>query len=261
MILKFFLFVVGACVGSFLNVCIWRLPREESIVKPRSHCPHCNHGLAWYDNIPIFSYLILRGRCRYCKHPISFRYFVVELITASLFLGFFCHFGLSLVFLIYTALACALIVVTFIDLKHRIIPDEITIPGLILGLIVSFCYPGLHGKAFRILPIFGSALWASVLGVIVGGGVIYLTGIAGNFIFKKESMGGGDVKLLAMVGAFLGWKLALFTLFSACIFGSVVGLPLRIWRKVELIPFGPFLSIGAICSIIWGEEIIRWLLY
>lgn len=256
MILKFFLFVVGACVGSFLNVCIWRLPREESIVKPWSHCPHCNHKLAWYDNIPFLSYLILRGRCRYCKHPISFRYFMVELITASLFLGFFWYFGLSLIFLIYTALACALIVVTFIDLRHRIIPDEITISGLILGLIISFCYPPLHSSAIHRLSILHS-----VLGALIGGGVIYLTGIAGNFIFKKESMGGGDVKLLAMVGAFLGWKLALLTLFSACIFGSIIGLPLRIWRKVELIPFGPFLSIGAIISIIWGEEIIRWILY
>lgn len=255
-----FIFVLGACVGSFLNVCIWRLPRDESIVRPRSHCPVCNHKLAWYENIPVLSYFPLGGKCRYCKSPISLRYLTVELTTAFLFLGLFKHFGLNLksvpLFVIYTALACALVVVTFIDFRHRIIPNEITLSGMGIGLILSFIFPLLHNSTSRWSSIFNS-----LLGILVGGGTIYLTGLLGDLIFKKESMGGGDVKLLAMLGAFLGWKLALLTFFIAPLFGSLVGIYLKVRCKVEHIPYGPYLSLGAIISIIWGEEIIKWILY
>ena len=254
--LKIFVFIIGACVGSFLNVCIYRLVKGESIVRPRSHCPDCNHKLTWYENIPLLSYLALRGKCRYCKGPISFRYFTVELITAGLFVLFLDCFGLGILFLIYATLVSALIVVTFIDIKEQIIPDEISLPGMIIGLGVSFAYPALQRLNSHTL-----SLLYSFLGLIAGGGAIYLTGLLGDFIFKKESMGGGDVKLLAMIGAFIGWKMTLLTFFIAPLFGAMVGIMLKIKKNVSTIPYGPFLSLGAIISIIWGERIISWLLY
>ena len=254
--LQFVVFVVGACVGSFLNVCIYRLEKGVSIIRPRSYCPDCRHPLAWYDNIPLLSYLILRGRCRYCRKPISFRYFTVELLTAGIFLLFLHYFGLTVPFFIFISLVSALIVATFIDIKARIIPDEISLPGMGIALLVSFSYPALQGTGSHI-----QALLYSLLGLIVGGGVIYLTGLLGDFMFKKESMGGGDVKLLAMIGAFVGWKLALLTFFVAPLFGAVVGIILKIKNKTDTIPYGPFISLAAIISIIWGEEIIRRILF
>lgn len=249
-------FIVGACVGSFLNVCIYRLEKGASIIRPRSYCPDCKHPLAWYDNIPLLSYLILMGRCRYCRRPISFRYFTVEWLTAAIFLLFLHYFGLTVPFFIFISLASALIVASFIDLKARIIPDEISLPGIGIALLVSFIYPALQGTGSHL-----RALLYSFLGLIVGGGAIYLTGLLGDFIFKKESMGGGDVKLLAMIGAFIGWKLALLTFFIAPLFGAVVGIILKIKNKTDTIPYGPFISLAAIIAIIWGEEIIRRILY
>jgi len=254
--LQFVVFVVGACVGSFLNVCIYRLEKGVSIIRPRSYCPDCRHPLAWYDNIPLLSYLILRGRCRHCRKPISFRYFTVELLTAGIFLLFLHYFGLTIPFFIFISLASALIVATFIDIKARIIPDEISLPGMGIALLVSFIYPALQGTGSHI-----RGLLYSFLGLIAGGGAIYLTGLLGDFMFKKESMGGGDVKLLAMIGAFVGWKLALLTFFVAPLFGAVVGIILKIKNKTDTIPYGPFISLAAIISIIWGEEIIRRILY
>jgi leader peptidase (prepilin peptidase)/N-methyltransferase len=254
--LKVIIFIIGACVGSFLNVCIYRLPKGESVIRPSSHCPNCNHRLKWYENIPFLSYLILRGKCRYCKKPISPRYITVELITAGLFLLFLNYFGLGVSFLIYVSLASALIVATFIDLKERIIPDEISLTGMVVGLLVSFIYPALHGVTSHKLSFLYSCL-----GLTVGGGSIYLTGLLGDFIFKKESMGGGDVKLLAMVGAFIGWKLVLLAFFISPLFGAIVGIILKIRSNVSTIPYGPFLSLGTIISVIWGEQIIRWIIY
>ncbi len=250
------IFIVGVCAGSFLNVCIYRLEKGVSIIRPRSYCPDCRHPLAWYDNIPLLSYLILRGRCRHCRKPISFRYFTVELLTAGIFLLFLHYFGLTIPFFIFISLASALIVATFIDIKARIIPDEISLPGMGVALLVSFIYPALQGTGSHI-----RGLLYSFLGLIVGGGAIYLTGLLGDFMFKKESMGGGDVKLLAMIGAFVGWKLALLTFFIAPLFGAVVGIILKIKNKTDTIPYGPFISLAAIISIIWGEEIIRRILF
>lgn len=243
-------------MGSFLNVCIYRLPKSESVIHPRSHCPDCNRTIRWYDNIPLVSYIILRGRCRHCGSRISFRYFLVELATATVFVLFFHFFGGGLIFWIYAALACGLIIATFVDLGHQMIPDEITLGGLGVGLALSLIYPPLHGLTSHKLSIF-----SSFLGALVGGGSLYIIGFLGNLAFKKESMGGGDVKLLAMIGAFVGWKLVLLTFFISPLFGSIVGIVLKIKKRIGLIPYGPFLSLGAIISIIWGKQIIRWLFY
>jgi leader peptidase (prepilin peptidase)/N-methyltransferase len=254
-ILKIFMFCLGACVGSFLNVCIYRMPRKESIVKPPSHCPHCKHKISWYENIPFLSYLALRGRCRHCGKRITLRYFVVELITAGIFLLLFYQFGLTLYFWIYAALCSGLIVASFIDIAIREIPDEISLWGIVIGLILSVIFPQLHGDGLPRLI----ALRSSFLGLLAGGGSIYVTGLIGDAIFKKESMGGGDVKLMAMVGALIGWKLALLTFFLAPFFGSVAGIALKIKKGESFIPYGPFLSLACLISIIWGERIINWL--
>jgi leader peptidase (prepilin peptidase)/N-methyltransferase len=254
-ILRIFLFCLGAAVGSFLNVCIYRLPRRESIVHPRSFCPYCKHKIIWYDNIPFLSYIILKRRCRYCKRIISFRYFLVELIAASLFLFLFIQFGLSVFFWIYVMLFSSLIVVSFIDIDIQEIPDEISLSGILIGLIVSFIFPQLQLRVSH-----QSALLYSFLGVLVGGGSIYITGLIGNAIFKKESMGGGDVKLMAMIGAFIGWKLALLTFFVAPFLGTAVGIVLKIKEGRSLIPYGPFLSLAALIAICWGQAIIAWLI-
>ena len=255
LILKIFLFCLGAVLGSFLNVCIYRMPRKESVIRPGSHCPHCKAKIAWYDNIPLLSYFILKGRCRHCGAKISFRYFVVELLSAGLLLFLFYHFGLSLPFVIYALLILSLIVVSFIDIDIREIPDEISLSGIVIGLTLSVAFPQLQDTFLR-----STALLRSFLGILAGGGSIYLTGLIGNAIFKKETMGGGDVKLMAMVGAFIGWKLALLTFFIAPFFGSAVGIVLKIRKGESLIPYGPFLSLATLVSIVWGDQIINWLL-
>ncbi|MFC1646324.1 prepilin peptidase [Candidatus Omnitrophota bacterium] len=254
--INFFIFVLGTVVGSFLNVCIYRMPREESIVKPRSHCPKCNKMVAWYDNIPLLSYIILGAKCRYCKNKISFQYFIVELLTGVMFILLYNSFGLSWLTLIYIIFVCGLIVATFVDFNFRIIPDEINIGGIILALILSLAYPQLHHTPNHLLGLF-----RCFLGIIVGGGIIYLTGIIGDFIFKKETMGGGDVKLLAMIGAFLGWWPAIATFFMAPILGAVVGIIIKLKTKSSLIAYGPYLSIASIVALFKSDEILNWLLY
>ena len=248
-------FIFGSLIGSFLNVCIVRMPKEESVVFPRSHCVHCKKQISWYDNIPFVSYLFLGGRCRFCKGKISIRYFLVELITAATFAGFYLYFGLSGQLLAYLIFVCGLIIATFVDLEHRIIPDEISIGGMVAGLILSLLIPQLHETPNHFLG-FG---W-SLLGVLVGGGSIYAMGVIGDFIFKKESMGGGDVKLLAMIGAFLGWKSAILTFFIAPFFGMVYGIIVKIRTKESLIPYGPFLVIGALISLFYSRQLIDWVM-
>ncbi|MFH1622033.1 MAG: prepilin peptidase [Candidatus Omnitrophota bacterium] len=254
--INFFIFIFGLAVGSFLNVCVYRMPREQSIVKPRSSCTNCNKLIPWYDNIPLLSYIILGGKCRNCKNKISFQYFIVELLTGSMFLLLFNRFGLNLVSLIYIIFVCGLIVATFVDFNFRIIPDEINIGGMILALIISVIYPHLHGTNNHLL-----GLLRSFLGLLAGGGIIWLTGIIGDFIFKKETMGGGDVKLLAMIGAFLGWQIAILTFFIAPILGAVVGIIIKLKTKSSLIAYGPYLSLASIVSLLWKDEILTWLLY
>lgn len=246
------IFILGLIIGSFLNVCIYRLPKKESIISPSSYCPHCHKSIPWFYNIPLLSYVYLGGRCRFCKKPISLRYFAVELITALLLVSLFNHFGLTLAFVMMSLLTVALIVASFIDWQDGLIPDLITFPGLAIGIVVSLAFPNLQGTEVHLL-----GLGKSVLGILVGGGAIYAIGILGKVIFKKESMGGGDVTLLAMVGAFIGWEKVLVAFFVAPLFGSIVGIVLKLKEKREYIPYGPFLSLAAVISIFWGDEIIN----
>ena len=256
MLIKIFIFILGSIIGSFLNVCIYRLPRGESLVFPSSHCVHCNHKIYWFDNIPFLSYLNLRGKCRFCARPISFRYFVVEFLTASLLLTFYLFFDFSAKFFILSVLGTALVVSTFIDFKHQLIPDVITIPGIFVGLIASLLFPSILGEA----RLWGAAM-NSLAGILVGGGSIYAMGVLGKLAFKKEAMGGGDVKLMAMIGSFLGWKLVLLTFFLAPFFGAIVGIIVKIKEKREVIPYGPYLSIATIVAILWGERILDYLFF
>ncbi len=258
-----FFFIFGAIIGSFLNVCIVRMPHEKSVVTPRSHCVHCKKQLLWYDNIPFISYILLGGRCRFCKKRISPRYFLVELVTASTFVAFYQYFGLTAFLPAYLTMVCGFIVATFVDFEHRIIPDEISIGGMFAGLFFSAFIPELHGISTGTGPLVLAHLkslgW-SIVGVLAGGGSIYAMGILGDFLFKKESMGGGDVKLMAMVGAFLGWKFAILTFFLAPFFGAVYGIIEKIRTKDTAIAYGPFLVAGALISLFYGDELIRWIL-
>lgn len=228
------------------------MPREQSIVVPGSRCPHCEHPIAWHDNIPLLSFLALQGRCRHCRKPIRWRYPMVELVTAIASVIVFGAFGVNAVALVYFAFIAALITVSVIDLDFQIIPDEISLGGLVVGLIVSLLLPALHGTDSRWL-----ALGRSVIGFLVGGGVLYLTGMLGDFLFRKESMGGGDIKLLAMAGSILGWKLVLLTFFIAPAIALLPGLWVLIFRKSHVIPYGPFLSLGLVIALFFGPAILR----
>ncbi|HNV24281.1 MAG TPA: prepilin peptidase [Candidatus Omnitrophota bacterium] len=258
-----FMFILGLIVGSFLNVCIVRMPKEKSVVFPASHCPKCLKPIDWFDNIPLLSYVLLRGRCRFCHEKISARYFLVELITGLTFLGFYLYFGFNRLLIPYLFMISGFIVATFVDFEHRIIPDEISVGGMCAGLIFSLFMPELHGVSVIGKNIFLAhlhSLGLSLLGVFIGGGCIYAMGVLGDFLFKKESMGGGDVKLLAMIGAFLGWQLAILTFFVAPFFGAVFGLIEKIRTNDNAIPYGPFLVLGALISMFYGDKIIAMIL-
>ena len=191
-IMKAFFFVLGSLVGSFLNVCIHRLPRSESIISPGSHCPKCGKNIQWYDNIPMLSYILLKGRCRYCTATISARYFIVELITASLFLALFLQFGLSMSLLIHVAFVSSLIAMSFIDFEHKIIPDILDCPGIVVGLVVSIAHPAIHARPQPWDSIFKSpgvaAAADSFSGIILGAGFLILLAIAGEAVFKKGNL-------------------------------------------------------------------------
>jgi leader peptidase (prepilin peptidase)/N-methyltransferase len=244
-------FAVGAMFGSFLNVCIHRLPRGESVVYPPSHCPGCGVRIRSRDNIPLLSYLLLRGRCRSCGRAISYRYPVVEALTGAMLVLLLCRFGLSPALGVYAVFVAALITVSFIDLDHQIIPDAISLPGIVAGVIVSAL-----GQ--------GSPLLDSVLGVLVGGGILYAVAVGYHAFTGREGMGGGDIKLLAMIGAFLGWRGVLVTLIVGSFTGAVVGISLIVARRTESripIPFGPFLALGAVCALAFGDQLIQWYLH
>ena len=243
--------ILGAMVGSFLNVCIYRLPKEESIIWPRSHCPTCKKMIRFYDNIPLISYLLLRGRCRYCKGPISLQYPLVEGVTALSSLFLIIKFGPSLSYLFYFAFVAALIAITVIDLYHQIIPDGISLPGIGVGLLASLVIPQI-------------TFFNSLMGILLGGGSLFLVATLYEWIFKREGMGGGDVKLLAMIGAFLGWKAVILTILLSSLIGSTTGILIMILKGKDFkyaIPFGPFLSMGAVIALFYGENLIRWYLY
>jgi leader peptidase (prepilin peptidase) / N-methyltransferase len=240
----------GAVVGSFLNVCIHRLPHRASVVVPASACPRCGHELSWFENIPIVSWLVLRGRCRACRAPISIRYPIVEAITAAMFAVAWVYYwptpellASRLVF------GCALIVLFAIDLEHQLLPNVITLPGIVVGFLFSLVTePGWR---------------ASLIGILVGGGVLF--GVAEGYyrIRHEEGLGMGDVKMLAMVGAFLGWKLTLVTLLMASFCGSIIGLGLIVTKRGGLkyaLPFGTFLALGAAMAATVGPAVIDWYL-
>lgn len=254
--LDIIIFIFGLIVGSFANVCIYRLPRGESIIRPWSHCPSCGTTLCWYDNIPILSFLILCGRCRTCKKAISSRYPLVEFLTALLFLLTRSIFGITALLPFYWYFILLLIIATFTDFEHLIIPDIVSISGLVVGLGASYIFPAMMKTASNV-----DSLTRSFLGLVSGGGIIWLIGIFGKAIFHKESMGGGDVKLMAMAGTFLGTKLTLLSIFLGSLFGAVVGgilIAFRFKTRKDYIPFGPYLSLGAIVSLFWGERILNW---
>ena len=235
-------------IGSFLNVCILRLPKGESIVTPGSHCPQCGKPIRFYDNIPLLSYILLGGKCRFCKTTISLQYPLIEGITALSSLLLFMKFGPSSSYLLYFSFVAALIVITVIDLFHQIIPDVISIPGIGVGLLSSFILPQI-------------TFLNSLLGVLLGGGSLLIVATLYQWLFKREGMGGGDVKLLAMIGAFLGWKAVILTILLSSLIGSITGIAIMIMQGRDFkyaIPFGPFLSLGAVISLIYGEWIIGW---
>jgi leader peptidase (prepilin peptidase)/N-methyltransferase len=242
-------FIFGAIIGSFLNVCIYRLPRKESIITPGSHCLNCNSKIKWYDNIPILSYIILKGKCRNCKAKISLRYPLVEILTSLSFMFLVYRYGITLTTIDIILFITLLIVITFIDFAHQIILDKVILFGMLLGFILGI--------------LNNQNIISMLLGSILGGTILYVIAIFGNLLFKKESMGGGDIKFSAMLGIFLGWKLMLLTIFLGFIFASIIGIVFIYLSKAKMdnkIPFGPFLSLASVVSLFLGEDIINWYL-
>ncbi len=245
-------FIFGSIVGSFLNVCIWRLPRGESIAWPPSHCINCQKPIHWYDNIPLVSFFLLRGRCRQCKARISRQYWVVEFLSALFFVLFYQVFGWTPQGILYLLFALGFLVLSVIDLRHYILPDSLTIPGIVIGLAASSVWPWMHGQ-----EVWVRGLLSSAIGVVVGGGILWAAGSIAEWILKKEAMGGGDVKLLAAIGAVVGWPGVLWTLMVGSCIGSVYGIYQRVARGEALIPFGPFLAAGAFLYFFVGEASIE----
>jgi leader peptidase (prepilin peptidase)/N-methyltransferase len=248
-LLSIFFFVAGSIVGSFLNVCIHRIPVHQSVIHPRSRCPRCENLIPWYQNVPILSYVFLRGRCANCKERISPVYPLVELITACYFLLLYRTFGVSIPFLIYAFFGCSVIVLIFIDFYHRLLPSVITFPSVALGLLSSFFNP-------LVRPM------DSGLGVLVGGLIPTIVLIVYKWIRKREGLGHGDIVMLAMVGAFLGWKQVLFVLFASSVLGSIIGiLVIVLFKKATdfMLPFGSFIGIVALIAVFWGKQF--WLLF
>jgi leader peptidase (prepilin peptidase)/N-methyltransferase len=236
--------LVGLCVGSFLNVCILRLPRDQSLLRPRSTCPSCKQPIAWRDNIPVFSWLVLRGKCRWCHTPISKQYPLIEALVGVLFGVSLLAYGVSLQAVAAALFGTLLLGIAITDARHYIIPDEFTWGGLVIGLLLSLG-GGVHG--------FLEAL----LGAVVGFVLLWLVGLAGSWVFKEEAMGGGDVKMMAMVGSFVGWQGVLLTVFAGAALGSLIFVPLSL-KKKRLVPFGVFLAVGAVVAFVFGAAIITW---
>ncbi|MCA1560823.1 MAG: A24 family peptidase [Acidobacteria bacterium] len=243
----FALSCLGLAVGSFLNVCIHRIPKHVSIVSPGSRCPHCGYALRWFDNIPLVSYAVLRGRCRGCGAGISIRYPVVELITLVIFLTHYAVFGWSALLVVRLLFACALIVLFAIDLEHHLLPNVITLPGIGAGLLFSTVVP--------------PGIEAALIGTLVGGGVLWLIGEAYYRYAGQEGMGGGDVKMLAMIGASLGWKLVLVALVFSSVAGSVIGMLVILSGRggmKQALPYGTFLALGGLVASLVGDRIVSW---
>lgn len=249
--LLWFALAFGLVIGSFVNVLIYRLPQGKSVVVGRSFCPSCQKTIAWYQNIPLVSWVFLRGACASCKAPISIRYPLVELLSGFLWMLMYAWFGFSYQFLAFALLSAILLAIFFIDLDHMIIPDSLVIAGLIIGITAS------------LLP--GGIGWLeSLLGLLVGGGALYGIAEIGDRVFKKESMGGGDIKMAAMLGSFVGWKQVMLIFMTSAVAGVLISLAVMTIsekiRKERVIPFGPFLALAAMISVLYGDRIIHFYL-
>ena len=266
--------IFGAIIGSFLNVVIHRLPQEESIVFPNSRCPSCGAVIAFYDNIPVISWMLLGAKCRGCKQPISFRYPAVEILTAALFVAVAWHDGLQVALFFDLIFVSALLALVFIDAEHMILPNVITYPGMVFALVARIAIPYLSGTlhfddlpslsngAFAGLPIWVISLAGAAIGALIGGGSLWLMGWTWEKLRGIEAMGLGDVKMMFMVGAYLGWRLTILTIFLGVLTGSIVGVVLMARQRERdmqmLLPFGIFLGLGAIASLLFGGQIVAW---
>jgi leader peptidase (prepilin peptidase) / N-methyltransferase len=241
-------FILGTIIGSFLTVCVYRIPRGQSVVAPRSACSHCGNLISWYDNVPVFSFLLLQGRCRVCHTGIPLRYPLIELANGLGWILVVWRFGFTWSTIVYTGLISVFLVVAWIDWDHKIIPDMITLPGIVIGFLC----------ATLLLP---TGWGNSLAGILVGGGILVFIAWLSPFLFGKEGMGGGDIKFLAMVGAFLGWQQAILTLMVASVAGALVGIALlatKVLQKGQYIPFGPYLALGGVIAVLWGSELWHW---
>jgi len=266
--------VFGAIIGSFLNVVIHRVPLEESIVFPNSRCPSCGGVIAFYDNIPVLSYLALRAKCRHCKERISFRYPAVELLTAALFVGVAWHDGFTAALPFDLIFASALLALVFIDAEHMILPNVITYPGIVFAIVARIAIPLLTGTphfddvpslsqgALSNMPIWVTSLAGALIGALLGGGSLWLMGWTWEKLRGIEAMGLGDVKMMFMVGAYLGWRLTILTIFVGVLSGSIIGIFLMArqgQRNMQLLlPFGVFLGLGAIAALLFGAPLVEW---
>jgi leader peptidase (prepilin peptidase) / N-methyltransferase len=266
--------IIGAIIGSFLNVVIHRVPREESIVFPNSRCPACGAVIAFYDNIPVLSYLVLRGKCRGCKKHISARYPVVEIINGLLFVAVFWHDGLSFALPFDLVFTSALLALVFIDAEHMLLPNAITYPGLVFAVVARLALPYLTGNlhfddlpslthgALANSPVWVASLAGAFLGALIGGGSLWLMGWTWEKLRGIEAMGLGDVKMMFMVGAYLGWRLTILTIFVGVLAGSVIGILLMARQRQKnlqmLLPFGVFLGLGGIAALLYGSQLVEW---
>lgn len=241
--------LLGLAVGSFLNVCIYRLPRRQSLASPPSRCPQCGYQLRWYDNIPVVSYALLGGRCRSCRKRVSIQYPIVELITMALFVLHYVVFDWTPLLAVRLLFACALVVLFAIDLEHQILPDRITLPGIVIGLLAALALP--------------PGILSALAGAVAGGGILFLIAEAWSRLRKVEAMGFGDVKMLAMVGAFLGLKAVILTFVLSSFIGGISGAILIATGRSSMagkVPFGTFIAIAALIASLWGEQIVAWYL-
>ncbi|MBU2599099.1 prepilin peptidase [bacterium] len=257
--------IFGLMIGSFLNVCIYRIPLDLSIILPCSFCPHCKTIIKPWENIPVLSYIFLKGKCRHCQKKISLRYPLVETLTAAMFLLVWFNFWTTLnsglnfdlnldKIILNLIFVSVLIVITFIDIDHLLIHDKIIYPAMAIGVICQLIFnqPSLLNNFIQV-----------VLGILVGGGIIYLFALLGRLVFRREAMGGGDIKLGTLIGIYLDWKMSLLSVFLACIVGSGISLALmglKKKKKTDYIAFGPFLALGAVISLFWGKRILSWYL-
>ena len=266
--------VFGAIIGSFLNVVIHRVPLEESVVFPNSRCPSCGAVIAFYDNIPVISWLLLRAKCRGCRQPISFRYPAVELLTAAMFVAVAWHDGPTPALPFDLIFVSALLALIFIDAEHMILPNVITYPGMVFAVVARVAIPYLTGTlyfddlpslshgAFAGLPVWVTSLAGAGIGALIGGGSLWLMGWTWEKLRGIEAMGLGDVKMMFMVGAYLGWRLTILTIFVGVLTGSIIGVVLMARQRDRnmqmLLPFGIFLGLGAIASLLFGSQLVEW---